>query len=310
MLISVVSPVYNCSQSLDDLCRRIKDTIYQLQLNYEIILIDDYSRDDSWERMERLAETDNRIKIIKLSRNFGQHAAISAGLRYAKGDYIVILDCDLQDQPEEIIKLYSKAEEGYDVVLGRRDHRKDALYKILLSRAFYKMMSILTNVKYEAEVANYGIYKKKVITAVNNMGDAVRYIPAMVQWVGFKRTSISIKHSERLHGKSSYSIFKLIELAYGVAIGFSNKPLKAMMYYGLFVTLLSAVVALYVGIIYLFGNVRVSGWASLVVSLWFLSGNVIMVLGVVGLYVGNIFEKVKGRQNYIVDSMINIQSHD
>lgn len=174
-LISIVSPVYKAEKIVDILVKRIKEEVSKITENYEIILVEDGSPDRSWEAIERNCMEDKRVKGIKLSRNFGQHYAITAGLDHAKGEWTVVMDCDLQDRPEEIINLYQKALEGYDIVLARRHKRQDSFLKRTFSWLFYKILSYLTGTKHDPAVANFGIYHKKVIQAVSQMRESIRY---------------------------------------------------------------------------------------------------------------------------------------
>ena len=303
--ISVVSPVYGCRTCLQELYLRLTETLSKITDRFEIILVDDASPDDSWNTIVELAQKDKQIIGISLSRNFGQHSAITAGLECCKGEWVVVLDCDLQDQPEEIIKLYNKANEGYDIVLGKRIRRNDNFMKRLLSKLFYKILSFLTDSKLDYSIANFGIYKKKVINAVLDMKDSIRYFPTMIHWVGFKTIAIEVYHSERLKGKTGYSFKKLMKLAIDIILSFSDKPLRLTIKLGILISLTSLLYAIYNLILYFKGLVIVPGWTSLIVSVWFLSGIVIFILGIVGLYVGKTFEKVKDRPVYIVNEKIN-----
>jgi len=298
--ISVISPVYGCDACLHELVERILATTDGLGVSAEILLVNDASPDRSWEVTEELAAADQRVKGIRLSRNFGQHAAIFAGMKQCRGEWIVIMDCDLQDRPEEIAPLYQRALEGWDVVQGRREYRRDGLLKRLSSKAFYAMLGYLTQTKQEPAIGNFGIYHRRTIEAITSMGDGMRYFPSTIQWVGFKRTGIPIQHDERREGRTSYSFRKLVALAVNVMLGFSDKPLRLAVTYGIFLSAIAMAFAVFILYRYFVGGITVSGWASLIISFWFLTGNVILVLGVVGLYIGQIFEKVKLRPPYII----------
>lgn len=304
--ISVVSPIYGCRTCLYELYYRLTESLAKISSDYEIILVNDASPDGAWETIVEIAQKDNRVKGINLSRNFGQHYAITAGLAHCKGEWVVVMDCDLQDKPEEIIKLYKKALEGYHSVFGQRILRNDKLYKRLFSRIFYNVFSYLTDTKQDPSVANFGIYHKKVIEAVLDMKDQLRYFPTMVQWVGFNKAYIEIEHQERVNGKSSYNFSKLFQLATNIIIAFSDKPLRLMIRIGFFVSLLSLVLGLVYFIKYLSGEIVVTGFASLIISIWFLSGLLISLIGIVGLYIGKMFEKVKNRPVFIINDVFNI----
>ncbi len=305
-LLSVVSPVYGCSTSLVELYIRLKKTLTTITDNYEIIFVNDGSPDNDWEIITKIAKNDDKVKGICFSRNFGQHYAINAGLEYSKGEWVVVMDCDLQDRPEEIFKLYETAALGYSIVLGKRSTRKDTVIKKLLSKVFYKVLSYFTETKQDYSIANFGIYNRKVVDAILKMKDHFRYFPAKVKWVGFKSTTIDVEHSERKSGKSMYSFRKLRRLGINVILSFSDKPLRLTLKFGLLISFSSMIFALYNLYKYLNGEIVVSGWTSLIISIWFLSGIIIFVLGVVGLYIGKIFDKVKDRPLYIVDDTINL----
>jgi polyisoprenyl-phosphate glycosyltransferase len=206
--LSIVSPVYRAEKILPVLVQRITDAVKLITNDFEIILVDDFSPDNSWAVIEELAKENTTIKAIKLSRNFGQHYAITAGLDHAKGEWIVVMDCDLQDRPEEIPLLYKKAQEGFDIVLARRSVRKDKLIKRLFSKYFYKALSYLTGSEQDESVANFGIYHQKVIDAIRQMRESIRYFPTMVQWVGFRAMKIEVQHDERYEGETSYNFRK------------------------------------------------------------------------------------------------------
>ena len=304
--ISVVTPVYGCNTCLNELYFRLRETLEQINPEFEIILVNDASPDSAWETILELANKDKRIKGINLSRNFGQHCAITAGLQKCLGEWVVVIDCDLQDQPEEILSLYNKTKEGFDVVLGKRNNRQDGYLKKAFSQIFDKTLSYLTDSTHDFSIANFGIYKKKVIQATLSMNDSIRYFPTMIKWVGFKSVAIEVRHSERLNGETSYSFKKRLKLAVDIILSFSDKPLRLTVKFGLLISFSSLIYAFYNLYRYLVGQVIVSGWTSLIVSIWFLFGIIIFVLGTIGLYVGKTFEKVKQRPIYIVTEKVNL----
>ena len=269
--------------------------------------MNDASPDNSWQAIEAECQKNPKVKGLNLSRNFGQHYAITAGLSYAKGEWVVVMDCDLQDRPEEIPNLYAKAQEGYDSVLAQRVQRSHGWFKKLGSKCFYKVFSYLTETKQDASVANFGIYNRKVIDAVLSMGDAMRYFPTQIQWVGFKRAYLPIQHDERAEGKSNYNLSRLFRLAFDTIISFSDKPMRLMVKMGLFVTLASFIVGIVFLVRYCLGEIEVLGFTSLIISLWLLGGIIISLIGVVGIYLGKLFEKAKDRPTFIVNEKLNIE---
>jgi len=305
MKFSIISPVYKAENILPILVKRIEDSMLEITSDFEIILVEDGSPDNSWIEIERLSKSNKRIKGIELSRNFGQHYAITAGLDHATGEWIVVMDCDLQDQPEEISKLYSKAKDGYDVVLASRHARQDSFFKRTFSFLFYKVLSYLTGYKQDESVANFGIYHKNVVSAIVKMRESIRYFPTMVKWVGFKTTKIKVEHASRLEGETSYNIKKLIKLAIDIILAYSDKPLQIMIKIGFIISASSMFVALFFLYKWISGMISVTGFTSLIVSIWFLSGIIMMTLGIVGLYIGKTFEGVKNRPIYIIKSKTN-----
>ncbi len=300
-MISIVSPVYRAEKILPTLVAEIDAVMAKIGEDYEIILVDDRSPDHSWEVMKSLTSTNRNLKTYRLSRNFGQHATIMAGLSKAAGDWIVVMDCDMQDQPKEIEKLYRKALEGYDAVLARREMRLDSYFKRLTSKIFYRIFNYLAGIEINNEIANFGIYKNKVITSVLKIEDHIKFFPLFVNWVGYATTSVSVEHRHREDGKSSYSLSSLISLAFNVIISFSDKPLKIFVGFGAMISMLSIFVAAYFTISYFQGQILISGFSSIILSIWFLSGIIISCIGIVGIYLGKTFNQTKNRPVFIID---------
>jgi dolichol-phosphate mannosyltransferase len=301
MKISIVSPVYKAFNILDELVRRIIQSVESISSDYEIILVDDACPENSWEKIEALANVNSKIKGIKLSRNFGQHYAITAGLDHAKGDWIVVMDCDLQDQPEEIEKLLIKAQQGYEIVLAQRENRKDTFIKKTYSKVFYRTLGYLTGSEQDETIANFGIYSKKVVIEIIKLRESIRYFPTMVKWVGFRVAKVPVEHAERIEGKSSYNLKRMLNLALDIVLAYSDKPLRLTIKFGVIISFVAIMMAFYTLIKWLAGGIVVIGYASLITSIWFLSGCILITLGVVGLYVGKTFEGVKNRPLYIID---------
>ena len=300
-MISIVSPVYRAEKILPILVSEINLVMERIGEDYEIILVDDRSPDNSWEVMKVLSSQNPKIKSIRLSRNFGQHSAIFAGLTKTKGDCVVVMDCDMQDQPKEIAKLYKKALEGYDIVLGQRENRKDKFLKKLSSKLFYKVFNYLSGGQFNNEIGNFGIYKKKVIDSILNINDYIKFFPLFINWVGFKSTSIPIEHSSREEGKSSYSISRLLKLAFNVIISFSDKPLRLFINFGLGISILSFILGIYYLYLAVTHRITQPGFSSLILSIWFLSGIIISCIGIVGVYLGKTFDQTKNRPTFIID---------
>ena len=304
-IISVVSPVYRAKSIITTLVELLKTNLNTLNITYEIILVDDRCPDNSWEILEVLAAQHPEVKSIRLSKNFGQHKAIMAGLSIAKGEWIVVMDCDLQDQPKEITKLYHKAIEGYDAVLAKRTNRQDGFLKKLSSRFFYKTFNFLTGIKINTEIANFGIYNKKVIKSVLSIGDDLVFFPLLIQWVGYKQTQLSVEHAERADGKSSYSMYGLFKLAFNTIISFSDKPLKLFLNFGILTSIISFIFGIYILIKSLFNQITVLGYSSIFISICFFSGIIITILGIIGIYLSKTFNQVKNRPHFLIDNVLD-----
>ena len=298
--LSIVSPVYKADKIIDELVKRIVDSVSKITEEFEIILVDDGSPDDPWSVIERNCKRDNRVKGIKLSRNFGQHHATTAGLDCSNGDWVVILDCDLQDLPEEIPKLYIKAQEGYDVVLARRVERKHGWIKQLTSRVFYKVFNFLTDMNYDGQVGGFKIFSRKVVDNLKLMREQHRFVNGLVEWMGLSTAGVDVQHGERYEGKSTFTYRKLFALAVDVITSYSDKPLRIATFLGLIMSLIAFMYGIFVLIRGLLIGSTVEGWRSLMVSLYFLCGVIITVLGIIGIYLGRTYSEVKKRPLYIV----------
>lgn len=290
---------------LDELVRRISEAVKTITDEYEIILVNDMSPDNSWDRITEICAIDNHVKGIELSRNFGQHYAISAGLAHVSGDWIVVMDCDLQDRPEEIPNLYEKAVEGYDIVYARRAERQDSFFKKLSSTMFFAIYNWMSGSNEDKAIANFGVYKRSVIDEFNKMPEYTRSFGSLIRYVGFKIGTIDVQHDERLEGSTGYTLFKLLKLSFDVIISNSNKPLRLTVSLGFIMSMLSFILALYNIIAKLVGIIQVPGFTATIFSIWFVGGLILFVLGIIGLYVGKIFDQVKGRQIFIVRSKLN-----
>jgi dolichol-phosphate mannosyltransferase len=253
--------------------------------------------------IERLAAADPRVRGIQFSRNFGQHYGITAGLDHCHGEWVVVMDCDLQDLPEEIPRLYAKAQEGYEIVLARRGLRRDPVLKRMTSYVFYKVFSYLADIKYDGETGNFRIMSRKVVDNFRNMREQLRFFGAMVQWMGFSTSSIEVEHGERLQGKSNYSFAMLWKLAAETTIAHSDKPLRIAVRLGFLMAFFSFSYGTYIlGNAFFYGS-PVMGWSSIIVSLYFIGGIIIAILGVLGIYLGKTFDESKKRPLYIIDKV-------
>lgn len=291
---------------LDELVSRIEASVETFTFDYEIILVNDSSPDNSWARIKEICSKDKRVKGINLSRNFGQHYAITAGLTESAGDWGVVMDCDLQDRPEEIPNLYKKAQEGYDTVFAEIKEREDGFMKKFTSRAFSYVFAYFTDSPVDKKTNNFGIYHRKVIDAVLSMGDYIKCFPIEVRWVGFRIGYHPVVKDARAEGTSGYTWGKLISFAFNNIIAFSNKPLKIALRLGFYIVAISILLVLYYLLRYFVGGIGVSGFTTLIISFWFIAGILISLIGILGIYLGRVFDKVKDRPTYIIRDTINI----
>lgn len=307
MFISVISPVYKAEGIVSRLVERLVAVLEPISADYEIILVEDHSPDKSWEEIQAACKQNSKVKGFKLSRNFGQHNAISAGLDHSSGEWVVVMDCDLQDKPEEISRLLEHAQAGdHEIVLASRKFRKDSWLKRMSSYLFYNVLEYLTGIEQDREIANFGIYSRKVIDViVKDMRESIRYFPMMIRWLGFKPAKLEVDHGTGERA-SSYSFRSLLHLAFNVMLTFSDKPLRLTIRFGLMIIFGSALFALFTIYRYYTDDITQEGWASLIVSIWFLGGLIIFTLGVVGLYLGKTFAEVKRRPIYVIEEKENI----
>ena len=308
--LSVVVPVYKAEHCLDELYSRLKKSLESISENFEIILVEDCGGDNSWKVIERIAAIDARVKGIQFSRNFGQHYGITAGLECSKGDWVVVMDCDLQDRPEEIPRLYAKAMEGFDIVLARRGQRKDNMFKRFGSWMYYKLFSYLADIEYDGEVGNFRIMSRVVVDNFKRMGERLRFLGGLVQWMGFPTASVDVAHAERFEGKSTYTFAKLWQLAIETIIAHSDKPLRIAIRFGFTMAFISFIYGTYILWRAFFYGIPIAGWSSLIVSLYFIGGIIITILGILGIYIGKTFDETKKRPLYIIRRMTFTQQDD
>jgi len=308
--ISVVVPVYGSDSTLVSLYERVSAAVARIPASFELIFVDDRGPGNPWEIISRMAKSDPRVIGLKLSRNFGQHSAIMAGIDLARGRWLVIMDCDLQDRPEEIPHLWAKAQEGHDVVVGRRVERQDGFFKRLLSHAFHGVFKYMTDQKTDATQSSFGIYSRKVVDVCKKMPEQPQVFPLLVRWSGFKVTSIDIKHDKRIEGKSSYNLSRKLSLAMNTIVSYSNKPLRMCVQFGFFMAFTAFCYGVWLLIRQLFFNYAIAGWTSVMVSLYFLSGILLFGMGVLGVYIGRIFNQVKQRPLYVVKDRTPVSAND
>ncbi len=308
IFLSVVSPVYLAESIIPFLVKNLKEVIKPITENFEIILVEDGSPDMSWRSIQAECVIDNRVKGVKLSRNFGQHRAISAGLAASKGNFVIVMDCDLQDNPSYIPTLLNKAKEGYDIIYTVKIERKHGLVKNFLTKSFNRIFNYLIENKSlhsNGLIGAYSLITRKVVNEFLKYGDYKRHYLMILRWLGFSCTYVTIQHEERFSGKSSYNLSKLVSHAIDGITSQSDKVLLLTVYGGFFLAFSSIIAALLIIVLYFVHGFQ-SGWASLAVLTLFSCGTIVTTIGIVGVYVGKTFEQVKGRQLFIIDKSINI----
>jgi len=299
--ISVVIPVYRAESCLEELYRRLKAALEPLTADFEIMLVEDCGGDRSWPLIVELAQRDPRVKGIQFSRNFGQHYGITAGLDRCNGDWVVVMDCDLQDRPEEIPRLYAKAQEGHEIVVARRGKRSDPLLKRFSSWLYYSVFSWLADMDYDPQAGNFRILSRKVINNYRNMRERSRFFGSLINWMGFPFTSIDVQHDERFAGDSSYTFGKLWRLGAETIIAYSDKPLRIAVRLGFFIATCAFLYGLYILFLALFHGSPVTGWSSLIVSIYFMGGVIVAILGILGIYLGKTYDETKCRPLYVIN---------
>jgi len=305
--ISVVSPVYLGEPCVSELVCQIRQEVEKITRNYEVILVEDGSPDGSWGRIEESCRQDHRVKGIRLSRNFGQHYALTAGLAASRGKYVIVLDCDLQDDPRYIPYLYEAAQAGAAIVYTRKRKRAHEGTKDLLGRMFHKVLNMLVGTEQlhsQSEVGNYSLLNRRVVDAFLELNDYHRHYLGILRWLGFSSTYVEIEHRQRPFGKSSYSFVKLAREAVNGITSQTDRLLYLSIAVGFFFFALSLIAAAYVVAAYFLHGFR-EGWASVVVLILTSTGIILMSLGVTGVYIGKTFEQSKNRPLYVVSERVN-----
>lgn len=298
--ISIVVPVYKAEDCLIELYNRLVLVCKSLELNYEIILINDNSPDKSWEVTQALAAKDSGVKGVLLTRNFGQHQAITAGLDICDGDWVVVMDCDLEDSPEDISKLYKKAMEGHSVVRAIRQNRQHSFLKTIVSHIFYKVFRLFSGLDYDGRSANFRIMEKSVVLNLRQYREGLRFFGALSLIAGHTGIGIEVEHGKRHAGKSSYNFYSLCRLALETILAYSNRPLYFMIITGFSMSSISFIYGGYVLWQAIFNRIVIQGWASLIIALSFSTGVILLSCGVLGLYIGKIYDEVKKRPLYLI----------
>jgi len=299
-LINVVVPLYREESLVGELHSRVTKALKKISTSYKIILVDDGSDDLTWQKISEIAKKDKKVQGVRLSRNFGHHYALTAGLHETDADWIVVMDGDLQDRPEVIPDLWNKAQEGYDVVFVSRMRRPEGLIYRAAQKLFYAGLRRLSGIKFDSTQANFSIVSRKVIDAYKAFGENARFYNSTITWLGFNRASVSAEHGTRHSGRPSYTLKKRFQLAGDIIFSFSERPLKFSIYLGLVMAALAFSYLFWVLIGAITWGFTVEGWSSVMAGIFLTGGIILVVLGITGIYIGRIFREVKNRPLYVI----------
>jgi polyisoprenyl-phosphate glycosyltransferase len=305
--LAVIIPVYNEETNLEELYKRMLVSVQQLKMSYEFIFVNDGSTDRSLEIIKNLNQLDLNVKYINFSRNFGQQVAVSAGIDHAIAKYIAIIDADLQDPPEALLPLYSRLNEGFDVVYARRRKRKgESFLKKITAKSFYRILRGITSIDIPVDTGDFRIMKGKVAEVLRKMPEQQKFIRGQIAWTGFRQGYIEYDRDSRGGGKTGYSYGKMMHFAKDGITSFSDFPMKLVTWSGFFVAFIAFLVAIYSLYSKFVLGGAVPGWASLMISLLFLGGVQLISLGIIGEYIGRIASNIRNRPLYIIeDTNIN-----
>lgn len=308
--ISIVIPMYCEEEVVQECYNRIIEVFKRIEnYEYELVCVDDGSKDKTLEILNSIAEKDKNVKIISFSRNFGHQCAVTAGLRYASGDAVVIIDADLQDPPELIPKMIKMWEQGSDVIYGKRKTREgESKFKLLTAKMFYKTLNALSDVDIPKDTGDFRLVDKKIVDVINSLPEHNKFLRGLFSWVGFEQEALEYERKERFAGKTKYPFRKMIRLASDGIISFSTKPLKSVGGLGIFSIIISFIILIYSILSFIFKwNSLTPGWTSIMITITFFSGIILLSLWMIGEYIARIYDESKGRPQYIISKKINIK---
>ena len=308
--VSLVIPMYYEEQVAQECYKRVSKVVKELKdYAYEIIFVNDGSKDKTLPILEEIAKKDKNVKVISFSRNFGHQAAVTAGLKYVTGDAIVIMDADLQDPPELVPDMLKKWEEGYEVIYGKRKTREgESAFKLLTAKAFYETLNKLSDVEIPKDTGDFRLVDKKVVDVINSLPEHNKFLRGLFSWVGFKQYAYEYERKERFAGKTKYPLKKMLKLAQDGILSFSTKPLKIVGGFGILSVIISIAILIYSILSFAFKwNNLTPGWTSLMCTITFLGGVILISLWMIGEYIARIYDETKQRPQYIVDKTINIE---
>jgi len=308
-LLSIIVPCYNEQEVIKETNRRLNSIIPMIAMDIEIIYVNDGSYDNTPTMLRELADEAKNVKVINFSRNFGHQMAITAGMDYADGDAIVVIDADLQDPVEVISDMVDQWRNGYDIVYGKRiERRGETIFKKATAKTFYKLLHMLSDATIPVDVGDFRLIDRKVVDALIKMPERTRYVRGLIAWLGFESTFVEYSREPRFAGETKYSVPKMIKLGLDGIFSFSYKPLKIASVFGGTVSIISFMFLLYILIQKLINSITVSGWASLMAVLLFMCGMILLILGIIGEYIARIYEEVKARPQYVISNSIGIST--
>lgn len=303
--ISVVIPVYGCPTAIPALYERLTSVLSGMNVEYEIIMVDDCDKMNSWEEVKKVAEADTHVKAIHFTKNHGQGVAVTAGVHQSVGKWVITMDCDLQDAPENIPDLYSKALEGYDVVFVRRQQRKESFFVRLFAKWYHNVLAWLSGVDFDYDLATYLIASRRATDYYVASKDRGRDFGVFLMWLGFRYTFVNYEQGYRYEGKSSFTFIKKVRTAVGIISTYSNRPLYVSIWIGAISAVFSFIYIIYAFIQYYVYDANPEGWTTVAAAIFFFGGAILSTLGVMGIYLGNIFDMSKDRPLFTVQETIN-----
>lgn len=308
VLCSVVVPMYNEEEVLHETYRRLTEVMKNSGVSYEIVFVNDGSRDKTYSMLNEICDKDKRVKLLDFSRNFGHQIAITAGMDHSIGQCVVVIDGDLQDPPEVIPEMIKKWKEGYDVVYGKRISRKgESFFKKFTATMFYRFLKSMTDVNIPVDTGDFRLIDRRVCEALKHVNEKNRYVRGLVSWLGFKQTAVEFEREERFAGETKYPLKKMLKLAFDGITSFSYKPLKLATYIGAFISLASFLYLFFIIIQRIFFPETLQpGWASILAVSLFFNGITLLMLGIIGEYVGRIYDEAKGRPLYLIRKTRNL----
>lgn len=302
MEISAIVPSYNEEKNVPLIYKRLTDTLSQISDKYEIIFVNDCSKDSTLSVIKQISEKDSHVKYISFSRNFGHQIAVSAGLDMCKGKAVIIIDGDLQDPPELILEMYKKYQEGYKVVYARRKTREgETWFKKATAKIFYRILAAMTSIEIPVDVGDFRLIDKVVVKHLKNMPEKSKYLRGQISWIGYKQTFVEYHRDARLYGKTNYPLKKMIRLALDGITAFSDKPLKMASAIGIISAIISLLAIIYALLSHFIFDSAVSGWTSLIISVLFIGGVQLITIGIIGEYIARINNDVRNRPLYIIE---------